>query len=114
MRPAWLCVPTPAVPLRWTGGGVSDSVSEIECVSATLARPPPAPNLHAGGAAPSAFQVEAFVHTLRAFLHASAVYDEATRAAAYHELLLQLDEIVPLAEGGEGGDGEDTTTTRAR
>ncbi len=81
-------------------------------MSATLARPPPAPNLHAGGAAPSAFQVEAFVHTLRAFLHAAAVYDEATRAAAYHELLLQLDKIAPLAEGGEGGDGRRVVSPR--
>lgn len=80
--------------------------------------PPPSrvhprpPNLHAGGAAPSAFQVEAFVHTLRAFLHAAAVYDEATRAAAYHELLLQLDKIAPLAEGGEGGDGRRVVSPR--
>ena len=37
---------------------------------------------------------------------------EATRAAAYHELLLQLDKIAPLAEGGEGGDGRRVVSPR--
>ncbi len=40
------------------------------------------------------------------------MYDEATRAAAYHELLLQLDKIAPLAEGGEGGDGRRVVSPR--